>query len=197
MKRENNQSILQCTYCGSTRVRKSTPQGFVEKIFFPLRKLHPYHCIDCYKRFYSRSQMIRPEYQEPEIVPHAPPQPAPMKRTDERKSLPRTNQVERRGFSRVASAIPARLVASPGYRVNGTVRVISLNGCFFETSQIAPAGSVVDLMLDIGEGTQVRALVRRSVAVTGMGLEFTDMTVPNFRRLQSIARDSVRLQAEL
>jgi hypothetical protein len=30
-----------------------------------------------------------------------------------------------------------------------------------------------------------------------MGIEFTDMTVPNFRRLRSIARDSVRLNPDL
>jgi hypothetical protein len=29
-----------------------------------------------------------------------------------------------------------------------------------------------------------------------MGVEFTDMTVPNFRRLRSIARESIRLQAD-
>ena len=196
MKEPNNTAILKCAYCGSTRVRKSTPQGLVEQIFLRFRRLHPFHCVDCYKRFYSRSQMIRVEHHEPEIVSRAP-EPAQVQRTEEKKPSARSNHEERRCFSRLDCQIPARIVAGSSYRVTGTVNSISLNGCFIETPQAAPAGSEIELMLDIGEGTRLRALVRSSLATIGVGVEFTNMTVPNFRRLRSIARDSVRLLADL
>jgi hypothetical protein len=196
MSKRINAGVLKCVSCGSTRVRRSARQGLIERIFLPLRRLHPFHCIDCYKRFYSRSLPIRVESREPEIIPRTP-KPAQDQRTEGTKSPGRFNQEERRCFSRLGCQIPAQVVAGQAYRVNGTVNAISLNGCFIETSQAATPGSEIEITLDIGEGTRVRGVVRRMLPSIGMGVEFTDMTVPNFRRLRSIARDSVRLHADL
>jgi hypothetical protein len=177
-------------------VRRSARQGFVERVFLPLLRLHPFLCINCYKRFYSRSQPIRVELREPEIVAHSS---AHVRDhlTANKKVPVQSKQAERRCFSRLGCGIPARLVAGSEYCVTGIVSSISLNGCFIQTSQGIPVGSAIELTMDIGEGTRVRALVRRTLPSTGMGVEFTDMTVPNFRRLRSIARDSVRLRADL
>ena len=196
MSKRNNTGILKCVSCGSARVRRSAQQGLIERIFLPLLRLHPFHCVDCYKRFYSRSQPIRVEREEPEIIARTS-APAQVQRNEEKKPPVQWNQEERRCFSRIACQIPARVVAGSAYRVTGTVNAISLNGCFIETSQAAPAGSEIELTMDIGEGTRLRAVVRRTVPADGMGVEFTDMTVPNFRRLRSIARESVRLRADL
>ena len=183
-------------------MRKSTRQGLIERFFLPLRRLQPFHCVDCYKRFYGHRQPGRAERRERATIAHAlaplrDEPPAEMKAAAPPNQTERRNHAERRSFSRVDCSIPARLVAGSGDRVNGTVSSISLNGCFIEAPQAAPPGSEVEVMLDVGEGTRVRALVRSSLAAIGMGVEFTDMTVPNFRRLQSIARNSVRLLAEL
>jgi ribosomal protein L19 len=80
--------------------------------------------------------------------------------------------------------------------MTGVLSDISLNGCFIETPDIVSEGDEIELSLEVGEGVKSRALVRRSLT-KGMGVEFTFMTVPNFRRLQVIARNSVRLQANL
>ncbi len=191
---------LKCVSCGGTRVRRSARQGLVERVFLPLLRLHPFHCIDCYRRFHSRLQPIRVELHDAEPVAPASasaPELEHYPRTEENKTAVPWNHEERRSFSRLGCQIPARIVAGQAYRATGTVNTISLNGCFIETSQPASAGSEIELTLEIGEGTRLRAVVRTSPTASGMGVEFTDMTVPNFRRLRSIARDSVRLRADL
>ena len=70
---------------------------------------------------------------------------------------------------------------------------ISLSGCFIEVPITVPVGSAIELSLEVGEGAYSRGLVRRSLPAKGMGIEFILMTAPNFRRLQTIAKDSVRL----
>jgi hypothetical protein len=85
-------------------------------------------------------------------------------------------------LSRAVAACPSRRVVSG----------ISLNGCFIETPNTVTVGSEIELSLEVGEGTHSRVLVRRSLPARGMGIEFTRMTAPNFRRLQSIARNSIR-----
>jgi hypothetical protein len=106
-----------------------------------------------------------------------------------------SSQLERRSFSRLPCKIPARAVADSGPTIIGTLSDISLNGCFIQTPHTVPVGSELDLSLEVEEGSQSRALVRRSLPAKGMGVEFTFMTMPNFRRLQNIARNSVRLHA--
>lgn len=92
--------------------------------------------------------------------------------------------------------MPARvLVAGSGSSINGEVSDISLNGCFVEMPDTVPVGSELELRLEVGAGARTLGLVRRSLRARGMGIEFTLMTVPNFRRLQSFARDSVPLHA--
>jgi hypothetical protein len=168
----------------------------VERILLRFLWLRPFHCIDCYKRFYSRSEPIDVQQREPPVMADRP------KLLQDQPSLETKipvngSQVERRGFSRLGCQIPARVVVGSGSCIAGVVSGISLNGCFIETPNTVPVGSEIELSLEVGEGTHSRALVRRSLPATGMGIEFTLMTVPNFRRLQSIARNSVRPHANL
>jgi hypothetical protein len=71
---------------------------------------------------------------------------------------------------------------------------ISLNGCFVQMRDPAPAGAQIEVGLDLGGGVRSPALVRRSRETQGMGIEFIGMTAPNFRKLQSMAHDSIRLR---
>lgn len=196
----NDTGLFKCASCGSARVRRSEPQGPTESLALPLLRLYPFHCIDCYQRFYSRSlpnsQPIHDERREPETTTRAPE--AVKNHPPETTQIPaRLNQEERRTFSRLSCRIPARIVADASLKLTGIVNTISLNGCFVETPRSVPTGSDIDLTLEIGETTRVRGVVRSVRQTTGMGIEFTDMTVPNFRRLRSIARDSVRLNPDL
>jgi hypothetical protein len=196
MRERNNTAVIKCVSCASTRVRRSPWRGFSERLFLQLVGLHPFHCVDCYKRFYSRTQPIRVERHEPEIMARTP-EPVQDQRTEEKKIPVRLNQEERRSFSRLVCRIAARVEAGPVLSTAGVVSSISLNGCFIETPRAVPTGCEIELTLEIGERTRVRGLVRTSLPATGIGIEFTDMTVPNFRRLRSIARDSVRLETDL
>jgi hypothetical protein len=188
----NKTADLRCPSCGSRRIRRSHRRGFVERIFLRVLWLRPFHCMDCYRRFHSRSELVDIQQRQPRVVADRlkllRDQPSP-----ETKPPANSRQVERRGFSRLPCQIPARVVAGSGSSISGVVSGISLNGCFIETPNTLPVGSEIDLSLQVGEGTYSRATVRRSLAARGMGIEFTFMTVPNFRRLQSIARNSVRL----
>ena len=194
---------LRCVSCGSGRIRRCRRRGFLEHTFLRFRRLHPFHCLDCYKRFYSRSRKVKgKKYHLPVMVdcPKVPQdQPSlkikPLRRPSslETKAPVNRRQVERRGFSRVGCRIPVRVVVGSGSCIRGVVSGISLTGCFIETPNTIPAGSEIELTLEVGEEMQSRALVRRSLPTVGMGIEFTVTNVPNFRRLQSIARNSVRL----
>jgi hypothetical protein len=124
--------------------------------------------------------------------------PAPRSSVTERPAgpfvLPDYGQVERRRFSRLQCDLPVQVVgAGSASCLTGAVSDISLNGCFVAMRDPAPVGSEVELSLEAGEGVHSRGLVRRSLQATGMGIEFTEMTVANFRRVQSFARDSVPL----
>jgi hypothetical protein len=220
---------LKCVSCGSGRVRRCRRRGLVEHTFLRFLRLHPFHCIDCYKRFYNRSEpgnvqpgnlpvmaespkvlqdqpslKTRPLHQQPSLekkplqdqsgLKTKPLQDQPSLKT---KVPVNGRQVERRGFSRLSCRIPARVVVGAGSSTTGVVSGISLNGCFIETPKTFPAGSEIELTLALGQETHTRALVRRSVPATGMGIEFTLTNVPNFRRLQTIARNSVRLHGKL
>jgi hypothetical protein len=190
----NKSADLRCPSCGSGRVRRSHRRGFVERIFLRFLWLRPFHCMDCYRRFHSRSELTDVQRRQPRLVADRlkllrdPP-------ALETKPPTNSSQVERRGFSRLRCQIPARIVVASGSSITGVISGISLNGCFIETPNTLPVGSEIDLSLQVGEETYSRATVRRSLAARGMGVEFTFMTVPNFRRLQSIARNSVRLHS--
>jgi hypothetical protein len=192
MKKRHKPADFRCPSCGSSRVRRPHRRGFVERIFLRFLRLRPYHCLDCYNRFYSHSWPIDVQQHEPPVMADHP------KLLQDHPSL-ETNipgnggQVERRGFSRLRCQIPARLAVGSGSRITGVVSGISLNGCFIETPNAVPVGSEIELSLEVGTGTHSRGLVRSSLTARGMGIEFIFMTVPNFRRLQDIARGSVRL----
>jgi hypothetical protein len=154
--------------------------------------------MDCYWRFYGHPESsearqflppVIPDAAKTKLQPQAQPTPVTTIKTPET-----SEHGERRNFSRLRCQIPARVVAGSGSSITGVLSDISLKGCFIETPDIVLEGNEIQVSLEVGEGTQSRALVRRAVAAKGMGVEFTFMTVPNFRRLQVIARDSVRLQ---
>jgi DNA-directed RNA polymerase subunit RPC12/RpoP len=185
-----------CPFCGSKRVRRSHRHVFAERVFLPFLRRRPFRCMDCYKRFYGldpeptdpRSLRLATVLSEP---PKAkPPQDQPSPKTNVPVS---SGPVERRVFSRVACRIPARVLAGSGTSATGVLTDISLNGCFVETRDPIPVGNEIELSLDVKEGPQSRALVRRSLPAEGMGIEFTSMTAPNFRRLQHLAKNSIRL----
>jgi hypothetical protein len=209
---------LRCVCCGSGRVRRCRRRGFVEHTFLRFLRLHPFHCIDCYKRFYSRSEPgnVQPGNlpvmaESPKVLQEQPSlEKKPLQDQSGLKTKPlqdqpsvktkvpvKGSQVERRGFSRLSCRIPARVVAGSGSSTTGVVSGISLNGCFIETPKTFPAGSEIELTLAVGQETHTRAVLRRSVPATGMGIEFTLTNVPNFRRLQTIARNSVRLDGNV
>ena len=190
MGRLDKTAYLRCDFCGSTRVRRCRRRGFVERVFLRFLRKRPFHCIDCYKRFYSRYRPIDVQpNQRPAITYRS-------KLVQEQPNLkPKTSvnygQAERRIFSRLRCQIPAQIVVGSGPCITGVVSGISLNGCFMETPRAVPVGSEIELSL--AEGTHSRGLIRGSIPARGIGIEFTQMTLPNFRRLQSIARNSVRL----
>ena len=195
MKDQNSTAALKCVSCGGTRIRRAARRGFAERIVLRLFRLHPFHCADCYKRFYSRFKSIPIPQRKPESIFRGP-QPSKQHVTEEKETLARSDLAERRYFSRLSCRIPARITAGSGSSIAGMVNSISLNGCFIEAAQTIPSGNEFELKLEIGEGVHIRALVRTALSGIGMGVEFTDMTVPNFRRLRSIARESIRLQAD-
>jgi hypothetical protein len=190
----NRTADFRCVYCGSKRVRRSRRRGFVERVFLRFFRLRPFHCIDCYKRFYSRPQPIDVQEQEPTLIADS-----PNELRDQPSLEPKIpmnfRQVERRVFSRLSCQIPARIVVGPGSFIAGVVSGISLNGCFIETPDTVPIGSEIELSLELKEETRSRALIRTSLPTAGLGVEFTLMTTPNFRRLQSILKNSVRLDS--
>jgi len=184
---------LICPFCGSKRIRRSRRHVFVERVLSPFLKRRPFRCMDCYQRFY------RPKTTDPRRLRLAAAMSNPAKTNPLDQPRPKTNisvsstPVERRGFTRVPCQVPARVVTRSGASINGVLTDISLNGCFVETRDSLSVGNEIELYLAVKEGPQSRALVRRSLPPRGMGIEFTFMTAPNFRRLQRIARNSVRL----
>ncbi len=186
---------LACPFCGSRRIRRSHRRAIPERVFSRFLSRRPFRCMDCYERFYSPEQTDAPRLFPP-VTTHPPKPKPPQDRPVLETKIPVTyNQVEKRSFSRLPCKIPARFVAGSGPGTIGILSDISLNGCFIETRNTVSVGSEIELSLEIKEGPQSRALVRRSLPAAGMGIEFTSMTVPNFRRLQNIARKSVRLHA--
>ncbi len=189
---------LKCPFCGSGRVRRSRPRSFVDRLALRVHWRRPFRCMDCYQRFYGHPESTEARQFLPPVISDDPktkvqPQAQPTPETTA-KNPESFNHGERRNFSRLRCQIPARVVAGSGSSITAVLSDISLKGCFIETPDIVPEGNEIQVSLETGEGTQSRALVRRAVAAKGMGVEFTFMTVPNFRRLQVIAKDSVRLQ---
>lgn len=194
MERPSKTADLTCPFCGSRRIRRSHRRAFLERISARFLRRRPFRCMDCYERFYSPEQTDAPRPPMADPPKSGPPRDQPVRET----AVPVTfSQLERRNFSRLPCKIPARAVADSGPTIIGTLSDISLNGCFIQTPHTIPVGSELEISLEVEEGPQSRALVRRSLPSKGMGVEFTFMTVPNFRKLQNIARNSVRLQANL
>jgi len=194
MEKLSKAADLACPFCGSRRIRRSHRRAFLEHFSSRFLRRRPFRCMDCYERFYSPEQTDapRPRASMADAPKPGPPQNQPV---PEREIPVTLSQLERRSFSRLPCKIPARAVADSGPTIIGTLSDISLNGCFIQTPHTVPVGSELELSLEVEEGPQSRVLVRRSLQAKGMGVEFTFMTVPNFRRLQNLARNSVRLHA--
>jgi DNA-directed RNA polymerase subunit RPC12/RpoP len=189
-----------CPFCGSKRIRRSHRHVFVDRVFLPFLKRRPFRCMDCSKRFYSPKSTDSPKPTDPRparlaaVMSDPPRVKPPQDQPSPKPNVPVIlSTVERRGFSRVPCQIPARIVAGSGTSMTGVLTDVSLKGCFVETRDSIPVGNEIELSLTVKEGPQSRALVRRSLPARGIGIEFTFMTAPNFRRLQRIARNSVRL----
>ena len=196
MEKLSKTAELTCPSCGSKRVRRSHRRIFAERVFLPFLRRRAFRCMDCYERFYApEPEPIDPRPLRLAAALSEPPKAKlPQDQPNPNTNIPLScSLVERRVFSRVPCRIPAQVVADSGTSTTGLLTDISLNGCFVQTRGSIPVGNEIELSLAIKEGTQSRALVRRSLPAKGIGVEFTFMTTPNFRRLQRIARNSVRL----
>lgn len=199
--------VVKCPSCGSGRVRKSRRRGFVEHVFLRLLGRRRFRCLDCDKRFRSRYLAVETVEQEPGAVAtrlntllsdpdmetSAVENRSAVKASQEKEGVTNGNLVERRVFSRLDCEIPAQVLDKSGSRLNGVVSDISLSGCFVETRNTFPIGSEIALSLEGKAGVSSQGLVR-SQQTRGMGIEFILMNAPNFRRLQDIAKGSVRLR---
>jgi hypothetical protein len=194
---------LRCPSCGSTNLNRSR-SSFVTRSVLRVFAKHRYRCSFCHKRFYSTLEPADTQRKELwlaldhpiELQNHIKPARIPHPGTDAPPvtlSNPQT-ETERRRFLRLPCQIPAQVTFSSGADISTVVTNISLNGCFLELRDPVPAGAQIAVALQIGGGVQSPALVRRSLATKGMGVEFIGMTAPNFRRLQSLARESIRLR---
>jgi DNA-directed RNA polymerase subunit RPC12/RpoP len=207
MAQSNKTAGPACPYCGSRRVQRLR-RRFVDRYIMSLLLVRPFHCIGCYRRFYSRARppalgtnempepisaavagrlalrsLSRPAFAQPQ-QPH---------------SFQATGPIavgavgyDKRGFSRQGCEIPAHAELDGLERISGMVTDISMSGCFLRSLQQAPNGTELDLFLDTPEGPHSRSVVRRVAPAKGMALEFLFMNGPNFRRLRRIASGSVR-----
>lgn len=83
--------------------------------------------------------------------------------------------------------IPAAGSASAGRSsFEGVVTVIGVGGLFFRTSQSAPAGTVLHLVLTDKRFTLEFDCTVRNIAPNGLGVEFTGITHENEQKLKSL-----------
>lgn len=86
----------------------------------------------------------------------------------------------------------SRLAASAGDYVvyvegSGTIRDISIGGVFIHDRNPMPEGTVFGFTLRLGEEMlPLKGIVRRSIAKTGMGIQFQDLTTDSMNRLERI-----------
>jgi PilZ domain len=191
MAKRNKAAGVACPYCGGTRVQRLR-RRFVDRFIMGLLWVRPFHCIECYRRFYSRSK-LSPAQQEKSRAAA----PRAASASDSPKSeiqIPaESGWPERRGFSRLQCEIPTHADFDGSQRITGIVIDISLTGCFLRSLTLVPAGSEIELFLDTREEAHSRGTVRRVVPGKGMGVEFIRTSALNFRRLQSVAAGSVRV----
>jgi PilZ domain len=152
--------------------------------------VRPFHCISCYRRFYSRSKPSPAQQEDRDSAPQPGPPPLTLEGKHNQAGLHRP---EMRGFSRQKCEIPVSFDIDADRQIKGVVTNISLTGCFLQSLAVVPAGSKFEIYFDIQERAHLHGLVRRSLASKGMGIEFIRTSAQNFRRLQLIAPSSVRL----
>ena len=101
---------------------------------------------------------------------------------------PATTMGERRRSPRYKCEGSAEFrVAGSDVRTWGTFTDISMTGCYVEMTATFPAGSRVDLALELhGIRTQVQGEVRVSYPYLGMGIAFTEISPQNRGRLRDM-----------
>jgi hypothetical protein len=188
MARHDNNAAFRCPVCGSAAVRRSHRRGIWERFVLRCFWLRPFRCVDCYERFYRFSRTLDLAPQEPNLVANR----ANLPVRELGSAVASRHRIERRAFSRLRCRIPAQVVEGSGTRIAGIVSGISLNGCFMNIPQNLVVGSEIEISLEVEAAPRSRGVVRRSHP-TGIAIEFIGMSVPDFRKLQSIASGSVRL----
>jgi PilZ domain len=190
MAKRNKAAGVTCPYCGGTRVQRLR-RRFVDRFIMGLLWVRPFHCIECYRRFYSRSKLSPAQHDKPPAAPR--PASASNSPNSETQTPAESGWPERRRFSRLQGEIPTYADFDGSQRITGIVIDISLTGCFLRSLTLVPVGSEVELFLDAREEAHSRGVVRRVVPGKGMGVEFVRTSALNFRRLQRVATGSVRL----
>lgn len=85
-----------------------------------------------------------------------------------------------------------RLAASAGDYVvyvegSGTIRDISIGGVFIQDKNPLPEGTVFGFTLRIDEEMlPLKGVVRRSIARTGMGIQFQDLNPDSMNKLERV-----------
>jgi len=194
-----------CPHCGSVRVQRLR-RRFVDRYIMGILFVRPFHCVNCYRRFYSRAKSpAAPADELRAILSRAAPSTPPSQESKGQASAsaaaasvaPAAAVAERRGFSRQPCEIAALayldIPEQTAGRISGMVTDISLTGCFLRSHELLPVGTELELSLEAREAAHSRSVVRRVTPAKGMGLEFVFTSGLNFRRLQHIAPGSVRL----
>ncbi len=85
-----------------------------------------------------------------------------------------------------------RLAASAGDYVvyvegSGTIRDISIGGVFIQDKNPLPEGTMFGFTLRLGEEMlPLKGIVRRSIARTGMGIQFQDLSSDSINKLERV-----------
>ena len=156
-----------------------------------LLSVHRYRCTYCQKRFYSRGLAAAPQHAK---LPAKPAPPLENPSNPQSEFSEGHGIVESRHFSRLPCRIAARVKIGSGSVIPSVVIDISLSGCFIVMTDPPVAGDQIEVSLDVAGGMRSPGLVQRSLPTRGIGIQFVHMTVPNFRKLQYLARESIQLQ---
>jgi hypothetical protein len=93
-------------------------------------------------------------------------------------------EIERRLHSRFPINVPVQLVSRQSKKiVAGIAKNIGVGGCYVDTSETFPAGTLVEFSLKCGDNIfRTRARVTYSLTCTGigMGVAFTENDLPDW-----------------
>lgn len=151
---------LYCPDCGTSFVRVAHLAGAVERLLHHLY-IFPFRCQLCTARF--RAYWAWP--------------PNPMQAGD------------RREYIRLASSFQAQLRADNAVRVEGRVTEISMGGCTFETSEVLPHSTLLELMIKPAsdeEAITITSALICSVRKESMGVRFLGLQPDDKHRLSQV-----------